>query len=247
MVVGVYGVGYLIAAADPVRHWPIVFVGLLGKVLGPLGFLSAATRGDLPWVFGVTIMTNDLIWWFPFAAILVVAWRTVPERDGEREETTREDGAWEIDFFYDGDCPFCKREVALFRRLDRKRKIKLTDIAAPDFHPSDIGTDMSSLMAEIHARLPDRTWLRGVEVFRRVYSAVRLGWIVPVSRLPLISHALDLCYRFFAKHRLRLTGRCSLRGCFPSPHGEPRKRSYAEPSGHSRTQTPSPPRPRPLN
>src|SRR5262249_18880392 len=37
MIVGVYGIGYLIAARDPFRHWPIVFVGLLGKVLGPVG------------------------------------------------------------------------------------------------------------------------------------------------------------------------------------------------------------------
>ena len=40
MIVGVYGIGYLIAARDPYRHWPIVLVGLLGKVLGPLGFGS---------------------------------------------------------------------------------------------------------------------------------------------------------------------------------------------------------------
>ncbi len=30
MIVGVYGIGYLAAARDPVRHWPIVLVGFLG-------------------------------------------------------------------------------------------------------------------------------------------------------------------------------------------------------------------------
>lgn len=70
MIVGVYGVGYWIAAADPVRHWPIVLVGLLGKIAGPLGFLDAALRGSLPWSFGLTIITNDLIWWAPFLLIL---------------------------------------------------------------------------------------------------------------------------------------------------------------------------------
>jgi hypothetical protein len=35
MVIGVYGVGYFIASRDPVRHWPIVFVGLLGKIFWP--------------------------------------------------------------------------------------------------------------------------------------------------------------------------------------------------------------------
>ncbi len=76
MVVGVYGIGYWIAAYDPVRHWPIVLVGWLGKVLGPIGFVNAALAGKLPWSFGVVNVTNDLIWWVPFTAILLYAWRT---------------------------------------------------------------------------------------------------------------------------------------------------------------------------
>ena len=75
MIVGVYGVGYLCASRDPLRHWPIVLVGLLGKVLGPIGFLDAAIRGTLPWKFGWTILTNDLVWWAPFGLILLAAWR----------------------------------------------------------------------------------------------------------------------------------------------------------------------------
>jgi hypothetical protein len=76
MIVGVYGIGYLIAAGDPMRHWPIVLVGLLGKVLGPIGFVPAALRGELPWGFFVLVnVSNDLIWWVPFGLILVQAWR----------------------------------------------------------------------------------------------------------------------------------------------------------------------------
>ena len=75
MIVGVYGLGYAIAATDPVRHWPIVLVGLLGKLFGPLGFLLAALRGDLPWAFGWINVTNDLIWLVPFSLILVHAYR----------------------------------------------------------------------------------------------------------------------------------------------------------------------------
>ena len=70
MIVGVYGLGYLIAASDPCTHWPIVFVGLLGKVFGPIGFLGALLRGTFPPLFGLTILTNDLLWWIPFAMIL---------------------------------------------------------------------------------------------------------------------------------------------------------------------------------
>jgi len=75
MIVGVYGVGYAVAARDPTRHWPIVLVGFLGKILGPIGFLDSAIRGTLPWVLGWTIVTNDLIWWVPFGTILWYALR----------------------------------------------------------------------------------------------------------------------------------------------------------------------------
>jgi len=70
MIVGVYGLGYMIAARDPARHWPIVLVGLLGKILGPIGFVGAAMQGQLPWSMGATILTNDLVWWIPFSMIL---------------------------------------------------------------------------------------------------------------------------------------------------------------------------------
>ncbi len=70
MIVGVYGVGYAIAAFDPNRHWPIVLVGFLGKVFGPIGFLQAIWKGALPLAFGWHIVFNDLIWWIPFAIAL---------------------------------------------------------------------------------------------------------------------------------------------------------------------------------
>lgn len=72
MIVGVYGIGYGIAARDPERHWPIVLVGLLGKIFGPIGFVQAVLSDALPMRFGWTILTNDLLWWPAFAMIL---WR----------------------------------------------------------------------------------------------------------------------------------------------------------------------------
>lgn len=70
MIVGVYGVGYWLAAKDPWRHWPIVFVGLLGKILGPIGFVDAVLNNVYDIRFGYIILTNDLIWWLPFGFIL---------------------------------------------------------------------------------------------------------------------------------------------------------------------------------
>lgn len=77
MIVGVYGVGYLVAASDHRTHWPIVLVGLLGKVFGPIGFTLALVKGTFPPIFGLTILTNDLLWWIPFSLML---WDTARSR-----------------------------------------------------------------------------------------------------------------------------------------------------------------------
>ncbi len=76
MIVGVYGVGYACAALNPVEQWPIVLVGLLGKVCGPLGFITAVIQGTLPLRFGLLLLTNDFLWWIPFTLILIHTYKT---------------------------------------------------------------------------------------------------------------------------------------------------------------------------
>lgn len=75
MIVGVYGIGYIIAAGNPYKHWPIIFVGLLGKILGPIGYINAYSAGRFTLKAGLTNITNDLIWWIPFAIILWKAYK----------------------------------------------------------------------------------------------------------------------------------------------------------------------------
>ncbi|QSE96544.1 alkyl hydroperoxide reductase [Fulvivirga lutea] len=71
MVIGVYGLGYWWASYNPIRHWPIVAVGMLGKIFGPLGFLMNYLSGKVPFDFFYTLITNDFIWWIPFSYILL--------------------------------------------------------------------------------------------------------------------------------------------------------------------------------
>ncbi|HEX2772368.1 MAG TPA: hypothetical protein VHN18_08060 [Micromonosporaceae bacterium] len=76
MVVGLYGVVYLEIARVPERGWLLAAVGLVGKVLGPLGFAWLVLTGRWPASAVVLIATNDLIWWLPFAVYLRDAWPT---------------------------------------------------------------------------------------------------------------------------------------------------------------------------
>lgn len=112
-----------------------------------------------------------------------------------------------LEFFFDGACPLCSREVKWLQRLDRRGRIAFIDISAPGFDPTPLGVTQDDLLARIHGRLPDGRLIEGVEVFRRAYSAVGLGPFVGLSRLPGVSALLERAYAVFARNRLRLTGR----------------------------------------
>ncbi|MFK7734427.1 MAG: thiol-disulfide oxidoreductase DCC family protein [Pirellulaceae bacterium] len=118
------------------------------------------------------------------------------------------DSNYEFEVFFDGDCPLCEKEIRMLRWMDRKNRLRFTNIAASDLDEAAIGKSFAELMEEIHGRFPNGDWVIGVEVFRQLYSAVGLRWLVWPTRLPGLRWLANLGYRWFAKNRLRLTGRC---------------------------------------
>jgi len=87
MFVGLYGICYWCASTDPVRYWPFVLIGLVGKVLGPIGAVRAISAGTLPSGFLWVNVTNDFIWWIPFGWSLRVVqrWNRSVVRDARAE------------------------------------------------------------------------------------------------------------------------------------------------------------------
>jgi len=124
--------------------------------------------------------------------------------------------AFDLEVYYDGGCPMCTREIAMLQRLDRAGRIRFVDIATPGFDAGAVGVSREALMARIHGRLPDGTLIDGVEVFRRLYTAVGFGPAVALTRLPGVAQLLDAAYAGFARRRLRLGGRCDAQTCTPS-------------------------------
>jgi small multidrug resistance pump len=71
MVVGLYGLGYAYAAWRLDRAAPFIAIGLLGKLLGPVGWLLAVGHGEWPVRTVTLILFNDVIWWLPFCLFLL--------------------------------------------------------------------------------------------------------------------------------------------------------------------------------
>jgi peroxiredoxin len=189
MICGVFGVGYAIAASAPLRHWPIVLVGLLGKVFGTIGFLWAASSGQLPWEFGLTIITNDVIWVVPFALILSATFRTwrlepgrgvyeqaadvlldtVQTNTGETLAQMSYRSPVLVAFLRHTGCPFCKeaaadlaRDKAVFDAMG----VELVLVHMGDEQAGKRFFESYGLADTPHISDPDRTLYRALKLQR---------------------------------------------------------------------------------
>ena len=96
-------------------------------------------------------------------------------------------------------------------RKQGAERVKFTTIQST---PAGVGGRTApDLMDRMQARLPDGSWIEGVEVFRVLYQILDMGWWVPLSRVPGISYALDWAYLLFAKHRVRIWGQRTSGAC----------------------------------
>jgi predicted DCC family thiol-disulfide oxidoreductase YuxK len=119
---------------------------------------------------------------------------------------------WQIKLLYDGDCPLCLREVNFLQKKDAGRGlVQFVDIADDAYDPAQHGgVDFETAMGRIHAVLADGTVIKNVEVFRRIYSILGIGWIYAPTRWPVIGPLVDKLYDIWADLRLKVTGRPSL-------------------------------------
>lgn len=109
--------------------------------------------------------------------------------------------------FHDGNCPICRLDIANLQSRNDEGRLRFIDIAAPDFDPTPYGLTQEEFVAQIRAQLPDGTLITGMEVFRRAYRAVGLGWIVAPANWGPLKAPADALYRFFARHRPTISRR----------------------------------------
>ena len=76
----------------------------------------------------------------------------------------------ELTVWHDGDCPLCRREIALMRRLDRRGAIRFVDVAGGD---ASCPVDRATLLARFHAR-EDGRLLSGAAAFAAMWRAIPL-------------------------------------------------------------------------
>ena len=109
-----------------------------------------------------------------------------------------------VTVWYDGACPLCLKEIALFRRLDRRRRIAFVDVSDPNaeaFCPLDRG----ELLARFHAQEQGRPIVSGAAAFAAMWRATPLlGWLGHLAQAPPLLWGLERLYVAFLRVRPRM-------------------------------------------
>ncbi len=109
-----------------------------------------------------------------------------------------------LEVWFDGDCPLCRREIAVMRRLDRRGAILFTDVANGS---GNCPLDRAELLARFHAR-EDGVIVSGAAAFAAMWRAIPL--LRPfglVARNRTVLALLERLYRVFLRVRPALTRR----------------------------------------
>ncbi len=111
----------------------------------------------------------------------------------------------ELTVYYDGSCPLCRREVALYQRLAGSGRLAWQDVS----HGGALCEDLScsAAMQRFTVRESDGRLLRGGAAFARLWRALPgwrvLGWCFA---WPPMSWVLEAAYRVFLVLRPALQG-----------------------------------------
>ena len=85
---------------------------------------------------------------------------------------------------YDGDCPLCRREIAVYQGLAAREPVRWVDVSAPG---TDLPDERSTLMARFHVQREDGSLLSGAEAFLALWARLP-GW-----RWPLLPFWAERC------------------------------------------------------
>lgn len=158
MMAAIYGIGCGIASADPFRHWPVVFAGLLANAFGALGLLNATWRGRLP-ASSVWMILNDMFWCVPFGLILYSVWQQELQNRRQasggvlsfalRAKTDSGSSLYELSrlspvlivFLRHAGCPFCRQAVADIAKQRREIENSGTTLVLVHMEEKEMGRE----------------------------------------------------------------------------------------------------------
>jgi predicted DCC family thiol-disulfide oxidoreductase YuxK len=104
---------------------------------------------------------------------------------------------------FDGACPLCKREIALYQSLTPLQKVSWRDVSKDIDGLSPM--DQARYMTRFHVQLQDGRILSGAAAFVALWLVMPgWHWLGRIGKLPGVTPFLELAYRGFLKLRPHL-------------------------------------------
>ena len=115
-------------------------------------------------------------------------------------------------FLFDGGCPLCLRETRFLKKKDSSNKINFIDINNDSYNPS-LYKDISYVeaMSNLHGILENGDIIKGLDVLAYSYELIGLGWVYFPLKIDFLAPLLRLFYQYWAKYRLKITGRSNIK------------------------------------
>ena len=102
---------------------------------------------------------------------------------------------------YDGACPLCRREIALYRGLSSKESVCYVDVNATNF-PLPVSVSRSELLARFHVQDENGNLHSGARAFLRLWSALPgWRWLARLGGIPGAVGCLEGAYLLFLRVR----------------------------------------------
>ena len=117
---------------------------------------------------------------------------------------------YKLIFLFDGGCPLCLRETNFLKSKDKKNFINFIDIRINYIPENFKNISFKQAMENLHGIRGSGEIIYGVDVLAYSYELVGLGWIYYPAKLPILSDFIRFLYKYWAKNRLKLTGRDNL-------------------------------------
>jgi predicted DCC family thiol-disulfide oxidoreductase YuxK len=106
-----------------------------------------------------------------------------------------------ITVLYDGACPLCRREIALYQGLPSNTSICYVDVSHPGAAlPANV--TQGELLARFHVQDGAGQLRSGAAAFLLLWAALPgWRWLARFGRLPGATWAMERAYRFFLRWR----------------------------------------------
>ena len=114
-------------------------------------------------------------------------------------------------FLFDGGCPLCLRETNFLKKKDALKKINFVDINIDEYNPALFkGISYAEAMSNLHGISENGDIIKGIDVLAYAYKLVGLGWVYYPLKIEFLAPILRLFYQYWAKYRLKITGRSNI-------------------------------------